>query len=134
VKIVTIPTNGSQLQGAEQIEHWPAGKVLFAHGDEPRGVYVIHSGDIDLLFARNGVSKPLQVAHPGDVVGLSNIISNSRYEYSATTRSAARIGFIPVSQFRRLLEEIPSLWFPVLQSLSEDIGSCWDSMRAIAAR
>src|ERR1700680_4557140 len=43
-----------ELAKAEQIERWPAGMVLFNQGEAPRGLFVIHSGVVDLeLSGRN---------------------------------------------------------------------------------
>src|ERR1700693_3635172 len=66
-----------QLEKAEQIERCPAGMILFNEGEAPRGLLVIHSGVVDLEFSgRNGVSKSLRSARPGEVVGLSYAVSN----------------------------------------------------------
>lgn len=125
----------SQFLNAEQIERWPAGKVLFNEGEQPRGVFMIHSGDVDLIFsARNGNTKTLRVAHPGEMLGLSDVIGESAHDCTATTHNNARIGFIPLPEFRQLLQESPSLWFKILQFLSEDINACWSSMRAVSTR
>ena len=125
----------SQFLNAEQIERWPAGKVLFREGEQPRGVFMIHSGEVDLVFsARNGNSKALRVAHPGEMVGLSDAIAASAHDCTASTHSAARIGFIPLPEFRQMLNDSPTLWFKILQFLSEDINSCWASMRSMSTR
>ena len=119
----------------EQIERFPAGKVLFSEGEQPHGVYVLHSGEVDLVYSgRNGASKTLRIAHPGSSVGLSDAISDTAHDCTATTRTPARVGFIPLSDFRRALNETPSLWFTVLQLLSEDVNACWASMRELGAR
>ncbi|HKB80325.1 MAG TPA: Crp/Fnr family transcriptional regulator [Thermoanaerobaculia bacterium] len=125
----------SQFLNTEQIERWPAGKTLFQEGEEPRGIYFIHAGEVDLVFsARNGNSRTLRVSHPGDAVGLSDAIANSPHDCTATTRTAARIGFVPLSELRQMLNDSPALWFRILQFLSQDINACWDSMRTISAR
>lgn len=125
----------SQFLNAEQIERCPSGKVLFREGEQPRGVFMIHSGEVDLIFsARNGNTKTLRVAHPGEMLGLSDAIADAAHDCTASTHSSARIGFIPLPEFRQMLNESPSLWFKILQFLSEDINSCWASMRTVSAR
>ena len=125
----------SQFINAEQIERWPAGKVLFHEGEQPRGVFMIHSGDVDLIFSgRNGNTRTLRVAHPGEMLGLSDAIADSAHDCTASTHSPSRIGFIPLDDFRQMLNDSPSLWFKILQFLSEDINSCWQSMRSVSAR
>lgn len=124
----------NQFSKAEEIRRWPAGEVLFREGEQPLGVFVLYSGTVDLVFsARNGLRKSLRVAHPGEMVGLSDAISNTPHDCTATTRSSAKIGFVPVADLRRQLDETPALWFTIAQSLSKDVNSCWASMRTLTA-
>jgi CRP-like cAMP-binding protein len=119
--------------GIEAIERRPAGRVLFREGDQPLGVFVIHSGAVDLVFsARNGLRKALRTAHPGDVVGLSEAISDSLHGYTATARRRSRIGFVPLTELRRMLESTPSMWLAVAKHLSSDLGACWESLKKLA--
>jgi len=124
----------NQLAKAEQIERWPAGMVLFYEGEAPRGLFVIHSGVVDLEFSgRNGVSKSLRTAHPGEVVGLSYAVSNTAYDCTARVRTAAKVGFVPLMELHHMLDETPSLWLTIAQFLSEDVNACWASMRTLTA-
>lgn len=124
----------SQLVVAEDVQRWPAGSVLFNEGDHPPGIFIIHSGQVDLVFsARNGIRKALRRARSGEILGLSEIVSASRFDCSATARTASRIGFVAVTELRRMLDEDPSLWLEVAESLSIDLGSCWRSLRSLGA-
>lgn len=118
----------------ELIETWPAGIVLFREAEDPAGVYVLLSGETDLVFAsRAGVVKPLRIAGAGQILGLSCIVSGRPHDCSATTRTSAVTGFIPKAQFLELLDENPPLWFSVLQMISSEINSCYDCMRTLSA-
>lgn len=122
----------SQLAVAEEVRRWPAGSVLFNEGDEPRGIFIIHSGQVELVFsARSGVRKALGTVRSGEILGLSEIVSGSRCCCAATTRTASRIGFVAVTELRRMLDEDPSLWLEIVESLSVDLGSCWRSLRSL---
>jgi CRP-like cAMP-binding protein len=123
-----------QLAKAEEIERWPAGMILFNEGEAPRGLFVIHSGVVDLEFSgRNGVSKSLRTAHPGEVVGLGYAVSHTLYDCTARARTSVKLGFVPLAELHRMLDETPSLWLTMAQFLSEDINSCWASMRTLSA-
>ena len=124
----------TELAGLETIEPWPPDEVLFREGETPRGVYVIHSGEVELLFsARNGVRRPLRTMRRGDVVGLGDVISGRNHDCTATTRTAARLGFIPTLDLARVLNENPAVWLSVARILSADVSSCWASMRQLSA-
>ncbi|MGZ4810286.1 MAG: Crp/Fnr family transcriptional regulator, partial [Thermoanaerobaculia bacterium] len=103
-------------------------------GDEPSGIFIVHSGQIDLVFsARNGARKALRTVRAGEILGLSDVVAGSRYDCTATVRTASRVGFVPIEHLQRMLQEDPSLWVAVAESLSVDLGSCWQSMRSLGA-
>jgi CRP-like cAMP-binding protein len=117
----------------ETTESVPSGKLLFREGDEPRGVYFLHSGEVDLVFSsRTGDAKALRVAEPGQLLGLSCVVSHRPHDCSATTKEPAIVGFIEKDEFQKLLEEKPALWLTVLQMISTDINACWDCMRTLS--
>jgi CRP/FNR family transcriptional regulator, cyclic AMP receptor protein len=119
-----------QLAEVEQIQRWPAGKMLFGEGDQPCGVYVVHSGEVELaFFGPNGVRRTFRLARKGEVVGLSDAVSQRPHDCTATTRSPARIGFIPIEELLDQLDRRPELWLSVARVLSADVTACWDSMR-----
>jgi len=123
----------SAILGVQNVEIWPAGRTLFYEGEDPRGVYLIHSGTIDLVFsAKDGRAKALRVARGGQIIGLSSVFSRRTHDYTATVRSTCEVGFVDAATFRRLLDNSPTIWFSVLRLLSEDVNSCYDCMRDIA--
>lgn len=122
-----------ELSRYETTEVWPARKVLFREGEEARGVYLIHSGEIDLTFAplRSGEAKALLVAGQGDVLGLASILSGKPHDCSAETRTPCITGFVQKEELVRLLDEKPALWINVLRLISSNISACWDCMRGL---
>ena len=129
----TTPMSNA-LTELQTLERWPAGRVLFREGEEPRGIYFLMSGNIDLVFsARNGYAKPLRLANPGHILGLSAIVSQRNHDYSATTRTACEVGFVDRNRFLEYVDDNPSCWFSVLQMLSEDVNACYDCIRGITA-
>lgn len=130
----TTTPMSTALTELQTLERWPAGRVLFREGEEPRGIYFLQSGQIDLVFsARNGYAKPLRVAEPGHILGLSAIVSQRNHDYSATTRTPCEVGFIERKRFLDYVDHSPAVWFNVLQLLSEDVNACYDCIRSITA-
>jgi len=117
----------------EKVERWPAGEVIFREGEQPAGVFVLYSGTVDLVFsARNGAKRSLRTAYPGEVLGLSDAVSNTPHDCTASTRTGVRVGFVPVDALRSQLAEHPALWLSIAKLLSADLGACWASMRTLA--
>lgn len=118
------------LEAIERPRTVPAGNVLFREGDDPSGVYFIHNGAFDLFYAsRAGGEKPLRSAGPGQLLGLSCVVSNRAHDCSATARTPSTVGFIRRDDLQRALSENPGLWLTVLRMISNEVNACWDCMR-----
>jgi CRP-like cAMP-binding protein len=119
----------------QELQRRGPGAVLFCQGDTPNGVYIVHSGAVDLVFAaRNGLAKPLQFAGEGQIVGLSSVVSRRPHDATAIVRVRSELGYVDARKLVELLERDPRAWFGVLQFLSHDVSSCWESMRQIATQ
>ena len=124
----------NDLLNAARIEQWPAGRTLFREGDRSGSVYIVVSGEVDLVFnTRRGARKTLRGSRAGEIVGLSDAVGGTPHDCTATTRTPCTIGTIPANELQQRLEETPSLWMTVLQFMSDDVNACYDSMRAVAA-
>ena len=123
------------LTPSETMQHRAAGEMLFLEGETPAGVYVLHSGEVDLLFAaRNGSVKALRLATPGQILGLSSLVMEQQHDCSAIARLPCEVGFIARDTFLRMLDERPSVWCSVLRLLSSDLNAAYDDIRALAVR
>jgi CRP-like cAMP-binding protein len=119
----------------ERVHVYAPGTVLFREGEEPDGVYYVHSGEVTLNFSSpKGGAKSLLLAGAGEIVGLTCVMSARRHDCSATARTTCITGFVEKNRFLTLLEEKPALWLTVLRMISSNINACWDCMRNLAAR
>jgi CRP-like cAMP-binding protein len=109
------------------------GEMLFLEGETPAGVYVLHSGEVDLLFMnRDGNAKPLRVVSPGQILGLSSVVMQRPHDCSAIARTPCEVGFIARDEFLQSLHDTPAIWLSVLRMLSSDVNAVYDDMRALA--
>jgi len=121
------------LTERETLQHRPAGTILFNEGDQPRGIYLIHSGAIELLLRdRNGEWKRMRSASSGDILGLESVVSHRPHEYTARAFSSCELGFIEKESFLRVLDESPAIWFSVLRLLSQGVNASYASLRRVA--
>jgi len=123
----------SELSARETIQHRPAGTILFAEGDQPRGIYLIHSGTIEFLMrARNGDWKRIRTASPGEILGLECVVSRRPHDVTARAITPCDLGFIERDSFLRVLDESPAIWFSVLRLLSQGVNASYASLRNVA--
>jgi CRP-like cAMP-binding protein len=122
-----------ELAPYERLEVHPPGTRLFAEGDEPAGIYYLHSGEVDLCFAanRDEPPRPLITCAAGQMLGLTALVTHRRHDSTATTSSTCIVGYLEAARFLQLLDEKPALWLTILQLISTNINTCWDCMRSL---
>jgi len=127
------PSADAYLTEREMLQHRPAGTVLFNEGDLPRGIYLIHSGTVELLMcARNGDWKRMRTTSAGDILGLESVVALRPNDATARTITPCDLGFIERESFLRVLDESPAIWFSVLRLLSQGVNASYDSLRHVA--
>lgn len=97
------------LRGLDEMRFatvYPRGSLLFVEGQQPRGVYLLCSGQVKLSTS-SGDARVLitGLAGPGDLLGLSAVISGRPCEVTAETLEPSQINFIRREDFLRLLSE-----------------------------
>lgn len=136
-EVMIVPTQAieNQLRSVERAQRLPPQAILFREGEEPKGAYIIHSGQVELAFtSRKGLVRPMRSLGAGEIAGLESVMSDRPHDTTATTTTPVRVGFIPKEQLQELLAANPSAWFTVLRFLCQDVNACWSSMRAMSAR
>lgn len=98
-------------------------------------MYVLHSGTVDLCFsARNGSAKPLREAQPGQMLGLSCVVTQRPHDCTATAAEPCEVAFIEREDFLHALDDSPAVWFSVLRVLSTEVNAVYNDMRTMATR
>jgi CRP/FNR family cyclic AMP-dependent transcriptional regulator len=129
-----LPQPLQEFTDLEKVESFAPESYLFIEGDASRGVFLIHSGTVNLMIAgKDGANKMLHSAGPGTVLGLSSAVSGQPHETTAQALEPTRVGFIDREAFLTALRRSPEAWFAVLEMLSNDINTCYDLMRMCAA-
>src|ERR1700682_517404 len=125
----------SPLTEWETPQTWPAGAPLFHEGEEPRGVYVLRSGQAGIqVTTREGKVRPLRVASAGQILGLSAVVMRRPYECSAVARTRCEAGFIDRDTLLRVIEDRPSVRLSLLSILSSEVKAAFDEIRSFSRR
>jgi CRP/FNR family transcriptional regulator len=111
------------LQSLESIKYatgCPKGTVLFVEGQVPRGIFLLSKGRAKLsICASDGKILIIEIAEPGEVLGLSASVSGEPYKVTAETVEACQLNFVPRGDFLRFLKQHPEACFRVAEQLSE---------------
>lgn len=127
------PHGLEELTAIRQNSIYPAGAVLFVEGQPARGLFVLCSGKAKLTASSSqGRSLIVRVAEPGEVLGLSAVVSNSDYEVSAQTLEPAQASFLPRPDFLRFLQKNGEVSVRVAQHLSMELRRAYHQVARIA--
>ncbi len=93
-----------QFRVMKLVRSMPKGATLFMQGQETTGVYVLCEGKVKLTASSaDGKTIIVQIAEPGDVLGLSAAIDGAEHETSAVALADCRVNYFQTADLLRLL-------------------------------
>jgi len=123
----------TQLNSLRITAFYPRGAVLFVQGESPRGLFILCSGHAKLSSnSKDGQSITLRHVEAGEVLGLSNLVSNTPYLASAETLEPSQVSFIPRLPFLQFLRSNPDVSLSVARHLSMELHKAWEQTNLLA--
>jgi CRP/FNR family cyclic AMP-dependent transcriptional regulator len=111
---------------------YPKGAFLCLEGQAPRGIYVLCNGRAKISASSpEGRTIILNIASPGEVLGLSAIVSNKPYEFNVETVEPTQANFIPRQDFINFLTKFPEVGLRVAQQLTNTCQSAFEEIRSL---
>ena len=94
------------------------GHVLFAAGDECRGLYIVESGRVRIYRAdQSGREQVLHIEGPGRPVAELPLFDGGPYPASAVTIEESRLVFLPRDDFEYLYRHHPDIAQAIIRAL-----------------
>ena len=123
------PVSLAALRDIQTTKTFPKGHEFFLEGQQPLGVYILYSGCVELSVTdAHGRQLVLRTVLPGDVLGLSAVVSGKFYEETAVASVPSRAGFVQCQKFCQFLENNPEAAFWVVQLLSDRVAATLDQL------
>jgi CRP/FNR family transcriptional regulator len=120
------------LESIKLTNIYPKGAVLFFEAQSPRGVYMLCRGRVKLsVCSADGKMLILRIAEPGEMLGLSAVVSNLPYKATAETLETCQVNFIRKDDFLRFLREHGEACFRVAQHLSQNYHTAYVQIRSL---
>ncbi|HZP18008.1 MAG TPA: Crp/Fnr family transcriptional regulator [Terriglobales bacterium] len=111
---------------------YPGNAILFVEGQTPRGAYVLCSGQVKLsTTSKEGKVLVLKIVQPGEVIGLSAMISGEAYEVTAETIGPCLVNFVEREGLLRLMERNGELGLRSALAVSRDFQSAYRDMHEL---
>jgi CRP/FNR family cyclic AMP-dependent transcriptional regulator len=115
------------LDHIKAVVNFPKHSTLFEEGRQPDGLYIVLRGKVKLsVDLRGGRTLILGIAQPGEVLGLSAIMSGKPAEFTAETLTPAQFCFVERREFLHLVEEHCELCILVVEVLSHQLREAVD--------
>ena len=98
----------SEISGLKHVKlskYYPRHSVLFAEGQQSRGVYVLCEGRATVSIASaEGKTVVLTIAQPGEMLGINATLTGEPYNATVETLERCRIDFVPREALFKLLD------------------------------
>jgi CRP/FNR family transcriptional regulator, cyclic AMP receptor protein len=111
---------------------YPKRAVLFMEGQQPRGVFVLCTGQIKLSASSfTGKTIITKVSESGDVLGLNAVVANRPYEVTAEMMEPGQANFIPRDSLLQFRKEHGEVALRVAEHLSRDYYNAYEEIRIL---
>jgi CRP/FNR family transcriptional regulator len=111
---------------------YPSGARLFLENESAKGIYLLCSGRVKLsVSSKGGKTLILQLARPGEILGLSAAMSGIPYEVSAETIYPSQISFIRREDFISFISRFPEAYQAVIRQLNSQYASACEQLRTV---
>jgi CRP/FNR family transcriptional regulator len=114
------------FSGHSHLTTYPGGAILFVAGQMPRGAFVLCSGKVKLsTTSKEGKVLVLKMAEPGEIIGLSAMISGEAYEVTAETVGPCLVNLVEREGLLRLMERSGELGLRSALAVSREFQSAY---------
>lgn len=112
---------------------YSAREIIFMEGQVARGLYVLRAGEVKLsVSSADGKTLILQIAKPGDALGLVPSLYRTPHEVTAETLTFCQLAFFPRDAFLDLLARHPEAYAAVASQVSSQYQIACDQLRNFA--
>jgi CRP/FNR family transcriptional regulator, cyclic AMP receptor protein len=126
------PAASEEFAAIKYSSDYPVGSILFHEHADPRGIFILCSGQIKLsVSSAGGKTLIMRIAKPGDILGLTATMSGVAYEADAETLHPCRVAFIRRSDFLRFIQTHPEAYQAIIGQLSSQYTSACEQLRTI---
>jgi CRP-like cAMP-binding protein len=110
---------------------YPDGEVIVREGEAGECMYVVQSGEVEVLTRRGEHDIPLRVLGPGAIIGEMSLFDREVRSATVRARGEARLLTVDRESFLRRVHEDPSLAFNVVRTLARRVRDLTDELARV---
>jgi CRP/FNR family cyclic AMP-dependent transcriptional regulator len=112
---------------------YPPRANIFQQGENARALHVLCSGHVKLsTTSREGKTMILKIAWPGDVLGLSALLSQGEYEVTAETLEPCQVKTLRRDEFLAFIDGFSEVGRHSLESMAHEYQAAFRDARRLS--
>jgi CRP/FNR family transcriptional regulator, polysaccharide utilization system transcription regulator len=110
-------------------------QFIYREGFPPAGIFIIIKGKAKVFKTTfNGKELILLITREHDLLGLSNLVSNTDYSTSACATESTELVFLPMRDFTDLMSKSASFSMSLMKSLSNEYERVAEKLADVATK
>jgi CRP-like cAMP-binding protein len=109
------------LHQSGEVKSFSADEVLFREGSPCNGAYFVEEGAIELTIASGDRRMHLGSAHPGQLVGITSVLTGTPSQSTATAMLKTKVVFVKADIMREYLKKHSEICLHTVQLLGAEI-------------
>ncbi len=120
------------VQSLQSVSAYPENSVMFEEKQAASHLFIVLEGQVKLsMNSSEGRRLILRIAKPGEVLGLTSILSGTPFEMTAETLHPCKIASIRRQDFLSFLLRHPAAYESVARELSQDLNRACEQLRTV---
>ncbi len=96
---------------------YAAGSIVFNKGDPGSCMYVVQSGEIEMVIG----DKVIEVCGPNEAIGFMSMIDGAPRSSTARVNEACELSLIDQRKFRFMVDEVPNFALYIMGAMARRI-------------
>jgi CRP/FNR family transcriptional regulator, cyclic AMP receptor protein len=103
---------------------FPAGGVVFSQGDPGNCLYIVQSGELEMVVGE----RVVEVCGPNEVIGFMSVVDGSPRSSTARVKVDAELSSIDARKFRFMVDEVPYFALYIMGAMARRIRGMGQAM------
>lgn len=117
-------SNKQMIEALQVPVNFPKGSKLFIEGQPAKGIHILCCGRVKLsTCSEKGKIIILQIAEPGEILGLSSALSGSNHATTAEALDFCQINFVRIDHFARVLEQNSEVCLNTIKQMNKNLSA-----------
>ncbi|UWZ85239.1 Crp/Fnr family transcriptional regulator [Occallatibacter riparius] len=122
----------SEFESLARIETYFPGEILYEETQEPSHLLALLEGRVKLSMASClGKRFAVRIVKRGELLGLTEVLSGNRLEFTAEALCKCRIALVHRNEFRRILMHNPNAYGSLVHDIGRDYKYACDRLRMV---